>query len=305
MEIAKVRELENMVDDHREVLVTRAKDVDGKAKRFNSGVNVIVTAHSEQRMFLLPCLQSVKSIGWTLLTYDNPEGNYLKQFPSDACLKLVDQFFMKHPTKIVPGPTYPQFWNFKHGVDILMGSQADYVFVIGGDSILEKPEGIGEIVKLLGDGDIIACSTRRKNHGQAFCGTKSFLVKKTAFCKMLHFIERETFYPFKNCGNLEVRFGLAIQELKMKEVIAPEQPEEDQFAHTYDKDGNCSMENTWAKVLGYRHLGGEHKIRRVKKLKPLDEKYYDKEYLRHQETETLIKYWETKGWAHVENWWKT
>ena len=305
MEIEQIRKMENMEDDHRDVLVQRAKDVDGKAAKYNTGVNVIVTAHSEQRMFLARCLESVRLIGWTVLTYDNPESNYLKQFPSDECFKLVDQFVMKHPTKIVPGPTYPQFWNFKHGVDILMGSAAEYIFVIGGDSVVEKPEGIPEIIKLLGDGDIIACSTRSKRHGQAFCGTKSFLVKKTAFCKMLHFIERETFFPFKNCGNLEVRFGLAIQELKLKEVFAPEQPAEDQFAHSYDGNGDCAQDNTWAKVLGYRHLGGEHKIRRVRKLKPIEEKFYDKAYLRHQETQTLVKYWETKDWKHVENWWKT
>ena len=271
--------------------------------RFNTGINVIVTAHASQRMFMKACLESIKSIGWILVVYDNPLDNYKKELPSDKCFKLMDSFFMKHDTRIVPGPTYPQFWNFRYASDILAGSSAELIFAIGADCILEKPQGISEIVKMLGDNDLISCSTL--GHAGPFCGTKSFLVKKQAFVKLVSHIQEDNFYPFKDIGNLENRFGMAIKALELKEVSDIKQPKESQFAYGYDEKGNSIERGTWGEVLGFRHLGGEHKVRRVKKKIPIEEKYYDKDFLRDQETDTIAKYWKTGDSKFIKQWWKT
>jgi hypothetical protein len=212
---------------------------------------------------------------------------------------------MKHVTNEMPGPTYPQFWNYRAAADLIKSSDSEYVFTIGADSVLENPEGMWEIAELLGDGDIIACSTKNpKRHSGLFCGTKSFLAKKQVFIDIVDFIQKD-YVPFYSIGNMETRFGVAIKNLNIKEVIVPELPEEDQFAHCYDENGNCINRGTWGKVLGYRHLAGEHKIRRIKKQKPLEEKFYDKKYLSQKEINTLLKYWETNDWKYVEAWWET
>jgi len=282
----------------------RIIEVEKRVSPFYNGMNVIVTGTSSQKMFMLSCLKSVRSLGWTLLVYDNPVSDHLTRFPSPECFKYIDQFFMKHNTSVVPGPTYPQFWNYKHAIDILRGSSSEYVFTIGADSIIERPEGIIKIMELLGDNDLIACSTGR--HGDtAYCGTKSFLVKKTAFIKIMKHLEKNYYYPFRDIGNMEYRFGLTVKELGIKEVIAPEQPKEDQFAHSYNEEGDCTENGTWGKVLGFRHLGGEHKIRRIKKLKPIEEKYFDKKCMRHQERDTIAEYWKTGDKKFIEAWWKT
>ena len=281
----------------------RILEVENRISRFYTGMNVIVTGTSSQKMFMLPCLKSVRPLGWILMTYDNPVNDHLNRFPGTRCFSLLDQFFMKHNTSVVPGPTYPQFWNYKHGIDILKGSPSEYIFTIGADIILEKPEGILELIELLGDNDLISCSTGR--HKIPYCGTKSFLVRKPAFIKIVKYLEEETYYPFQDIGNMEHRFGLAVRDLKIKEKIVPEQPDEDQFAHSYDEDGNCVGRGTWGKVLGFRHLGGEHKIRRVKKLNPIEEKYFDKNFLRHQERDTIAQYWKTGDKKFIEAWWKT
>jgi len=285
------------------IVQKRIDEVEARVNPFYNGLNVIVTGTSCQRMFMLPCLLSVRSLGWTLLTYDNPVTDHLNRFPNASCFYLIDQFFMKHNTAIVPGPTYPQFWNFKHGIDILAGSNSEYLFTIGADCVLERPEGISEIIKLLGDSDIISCSTGR--HQGPYCGTKSFLVRKSSFIKIMKWLEAESYYPFQDIGNMEYRFGLAIEALGMKERAAPEQPDEDQFAHSYNESGDCVGRGTWGKVLGFRHLGGEHKIRRLKKIKPIEEKYFDKNHLRHQERDTIAQYWKTGDKKFIEAWWNT
>jgi len=279
----------------------RIDEVEDRISPFYNKINVIVTGTSNQRVFMLACLKSIRSIGWTLMTYDNPVDDCNNRFPSSECFKLIDQFFMKHNTKVVPGPTYPQFWNYKHGIDILRGSPAEYVFTIGADCVLERPEGISEIVKMLGDNDLIACSTGR--HQVPYCGTKSFLVKKTAFIEIVKYLEEKTYYPFQDIGNMEYRMGLAIQGMGIKETRVPENPADDQFSHSYDKNDNCVDRGTWGKVLGFRHLAGEHKIRKLEKRIPVEEKYFDKKYLSGLELEILSRYWETKNKNLLERWW--
>ena len=279
--------------------------VDDRANRWNNELGIIVTAHHGQRVFMKACLESLQGLGWILVVYDNPQDRYEINMLDSYHYQLIDQFCMKHPTKEVPGPTYPQFWNYRNGIDLMIGRNCKYIFTIGADSVLERPEGIWEVAELLGDGDIISCSTKNPTrHKEAFCGTKSFLVKTQAFKAIVDYLQ-ELYVPWKNVGNMEVRFGRAIRDLKINEVIVPELPLEDQFAHSYDKEGNCINRGTWGALLGYRHLVGENKIRKVNKIKPVEEKYFDKKYIQPKELQHLEKYWETKDWAHVENWWKT
>ena len=286
-------------------IIERDRIVNERAAKFHSGINVVVTAHAEQRIFMQACLESVKDFGHVLVVYDNPAGRYDTHLPDPEMFKLIDSFIMKHPTREHPGPTYPQFWNFKHAADFLYGSKAEYVFVIGADSILERPEGIKEIKDMLGESDLISCSTKNPTrHSGVYCNSKSFLIKKISFIKLMEFIE-QTFIPFdKQYGNMESRFGLAIKDLMLDEVVVPELPLEDQFAHAYDDKDNCIQRGTWGDVLGYRHLGGEHKIRRMQKRIPIEEKYFGMKYLRSQE-KFLLPWWKENKQESLEAWWKT
>lgn len=284
-------------------VVKRADLVDARANKWHNSIGVLVTAHHGQLLFLESCLKSIQGLGWIILLYDNPEQHYDTNMPKERHYKLVDQFLMKHITKEIPGPTYPQFWHYRHGVDLLMSTKAEYIFTIGADCILERPEGISEIIKLLGDGDIMACSTKNDlRHKEVFCGTKSFIAKKQAFYKSVNYLQ-ELWIPFKDIGNMETRFGMAIRDLKLNEVIVPKLPLEDQFAHSYNENGECIDRGTWGEILGFRHLAGEHKIRKLKKIIPIEEKYFDKEYLSGQERDILTKYWETKNISILNDWW--
>jgi hypothetical protein len=284
---------------------TREEIVDRKATKWNEEISVLITAHMDQRVFLDACIDSVKDLGWVLMVYDNPDGDYQRRLPKDSVFKKLDQFFMKHPTRDMPGPTYPQFWNFRHGIDLLLGSKSKYIFVIGADSILERPEGLPEIMEMLGDGDMIACSTRNpQRHKDVYCNTKSLLATKSAFKTIIDHVQKG-FVPMDyQFGNMESRFGLAIKETGIKEVKVPDLPGEDQFAYSYNEEGKVINNGTWGDVLGYRHLAGEHKIRRKKKIVPVEEEYFDKDYLRRYELDTMAKYWETGEEKHLKAWWE-
>lgn len=284
---------------------TREEIVDTRAEKWNGEISVLITAHMDQRLFLDACIESVKDLGWILVTYDNPNGDYQRRLPKESIFKKIDQFFMKHPTRDMAGPTYPQFWNFRHGIDLLLSSKGKYIFVIGADSILERPEGLPEIIEMLGDGDIIACSTRNpKRHKDVYCNTKSLLATKKGFKTIIDHVQ-QGFVPMDyKYGNMESRFGLAIEETGIKEVSVPKLPGEDQFAYSYNKDGKVINNGTWGDVLGYRHLAGEHKIRRKHRIVPVEEKYYDKDYLRRYELDTLVKYWETGEEKYLVAWWE-
>ena len=256
----------------------RVRIVDDRAQKRKSSVGVLVTAHHGQLIFLESCLKSVRGLGWTILLYDNPAQQFTKNLPKEKHYNLIDQFFMKHITKEMPGPTYPQFWHYRAGVDLLRDTDNEYIFTIGADCVLERPEGIEELKSILGDGDILACSSKNDRHKELFCGTKSFLVKKKAFLMIVDYLQT-LFDPFKDIGNMENRFGRTIRDLGIKEVIAPKMPNDDQFSYSYDAEGNCVDRGTWGEVLGFRHLAGEYKIRGIKNLKQVEEKYFDKEYL--------------------------
>lgn len=292
-----------MDDETRVRLEKREKFCNDQASKFNGKIAILVTAHNSQLMFMKACLESLQILKkWVLVVYDNPEG-IPERLPDQETFRLMDQFFMKHYTNI-PGPTYPQFWNFKHGVDILQGSACSHVFVMGADCVLERPEGLPEIVEMLGNGDILACSSKVDKHGGPFCGTKSFLVKKRALTIILKFL-RKGFVPLDHqYGNLERRFGLAIKKMKLNEVRVSEMPHDDQFAHAYNENDECISRGIWGSILGFRHLAGEHKIRRLEKRLPVEEKYFNKSYLRRNEIDTLVKYWDTEDRNFLECWWK-
>jgi len=278
--------------------------MDKESARMKGKLGVLVTAHHGQKTFMKTCLESINKLNaWTIMVFDNPGD--LRHWPKQEIFNMIDGFYLKHDTRIFPGPAYPQFFNFRHGANLL---QTEYIFVIGADSVLESPEGLSEIFRMLGDGDIIACSTKNpERHGQAFIGTKSFLVKTEKFREIMNWMEK-TFIPFDmRYGNFENRMGQAIEELEIKEV-KPENPFDDQLAYKYDKDGNVDSGGTWAEVLGFRHLRGEQTVRQRMCLRPVEAKFFDTTYSTKEEI-AVLKYWSEKDPAKqreiLEAWWNT
>jgi hypothetical protein len=248
-------------------------------------IGVLMTAHPNSRPFLTSSIESHKKLGyWITLAYDNywdpnnKESDYNTLMPSREVFDQVDTFVIPHH-QTWGGVLYPYFWILKFGLQTMGGFE--YVYCTNGDCILEKPENFDQIIDMLGDGDIIGCGWETTPQGRDLFNTTAFLAKTTAAQAMMkHF--QDHLIPFENYekyaedfGNTESRFAIAIKDLGLKLVKAPENP----FNTQSHKPGH----GTWYKTIGFRHIHGEWGYNTKHKL-PIPWEYIDEKYLKRKKT---------------------
>jgi len=264
-----------------------------KLKKFDKPIGIIVPTHKYHAIWSKACFKSCSETGyWTLVAYDNPyygiNHKHENLLPSVEALMYADEILMK-PKTWGSGVGIPHSWNMYLGLKMIKALGFEYVFNTNGDCIMEKPEGVDKLFKMLGDADIIAC----EYHQDRYMGTMAWLAKIDV---ALTLWERNFKNLYRNnMGNAEARMGMFARDLNLK-VVPVKNPSDHHF-----KDWN--HKNTFRNVLGIRHLHAEHKVRRWEKKLPVEEKYFDKAFLNTHEQNTLLKYWKTKEEKHLEAWW--
>jgi hypothetical protein len=290
-------------DEEREIrksLFARYLKCDEWAKKAQLPIGVLLTAHPGGRSYLKASIETHRKLGyWITLAYDNyfdPEVNefrYDQFMPAMDVLHMVDTFIMPHH-QTWGGVLYPYFWLMKFGLQAM--KSFDYIYCANGDCILEKPEGFEQMLDMLGDGDIIGSSWER---GHIF-GTAAIIAKSEALLAIMEHVEKY-FIPYDNyekytqdLGNCEARFGKAILDLGLKNVTVPENPYNEQL----HKPGY----GTWYKILGFRHIHGEHNYAyRYKGIPPKPE-YFDERFIG-DEYRLIKEYWEKEDIDILKDWW--
>lgn len=223
-------------------------------KVFGAKLGILLTSHPGNRGFLKASVESHKKTGyWVAVVYDNymdprkqdVDFNWL--MPNRDVFDQIDTFVISHHQSW-GGVMYPYFWLLYFGLQTM--SAFEYVYCANGDCILEKPENFDKLIEMLGDGDIMGVGNEE---GRIF-NTTGFIAKtKCAQAMMKHFGER--LVPFDNyvkytqdIGNTETRFGVAIKDLGLKEVIVEKNP----FNTQLHVSGG-----TWYDTVGFRHIHGE------------------------------------------------
>jgi hypothetical protein len=263
--------------------------------KFDKDTAIIVPTHCYQNVWLKSCLEACSKTGlFTLVAYDNPffDRRHVVQqrMPSTESFMLCDLFLMKQKTW-GGGVGTPHSWNMWYGLNMLKSIGFEYIFNINGDCIMEHPENFPEIRKALGDADIISCEwIPRAKH----LGTMSFLGKTDCIHKVWT-KNLEHLFCF-NIGNAEARFGRWALDEGYK-IVDVENPDEAHFKPPGSENA------TWRKILGFRHLHAEHKVRRKLRMEPVEEKYFDKQFLSGHEQNSLAMYWKTGDKQHLESWW--
>jgi len=265
-----------------------------KIQKLKKHIGIIVPTHKYHNVWLRACLKSCSETGyWTLLAYDNPyygeNHQHVNLLPSVKTLMYADQIVMK-PKTWGSGVGVPHSWNMYLGLKALKSLGFEYVFNTNGDCVLEKPEGVDKLFEMLGDADMIAC----EYHPGRYLGTMTWLSKLDVALKMWE-MNMEKLYQ-QNFGNAEARMGIFAKKLGLK-VISVDNPSDHHF-----KD--WTHKNTFREVVGIRHLHAEHKVRRWDKKKPIEQKYFDKNFLNTHERNTLLKYWETGEKKFLKQWWR-
>jgi hypothetical protein len=308
MSITREDLLDPNIDDEeraiRQSLFDRFMSCDKWCNRALGNTAVLLTSHPGNRAYLKASLESHAKLGfWNVVSYDNyfaPDSPSITPdmvMPGRDVIDMIDTFVMPHH-QTWGGVLYPYFWLLKFGLAAV--SQFEYVFCSNGDCVLEKPENFPQIIEMLGDGDIIFCGWEESGAAK-IANSTSFLAKTSAAIAMMKHVQ-DNFVPYdnyertlkENWGNCEARMGRAIVELGLKNVIVPENP--------YNTQLHKKGYGTWYKILGFRHIHGEHGYAyRYKGIPPeieyLDPRYSSGEYY------TIKKYWETKDMKLIEDWW--
>lgn len=284
-------------DEEERVYQNNKKDMT-KVDKLQKNIGIIVPSHYYHVKWLKACLESCQKTGYyTLLAYDNPYyGKGLKhdtRLPTVETIMLADSVIMKHKTW-GSGVGIPHAWNMLYGIKFLHSLGFEYIFNINGDCILEKPENFSKLTELLGGNDFIACEHIPE---KKYCGTMSWLCKTEIALEIWEsYINK--LYTF-NVGNAEARMGRHLSEGNYK-VVEVENPEDAHFKPP-------GVKGTWRKLLGFRHLHAEHKVRRDLKLSPIDKKYLETGinncFTNGHEQKTLLKYYETKDIKYLKAWW--
>lgn len=274
------------------------KDV-AKLEKLQKNIAVIIPTHRGHRPWMKPCLESHAALGYfVILCYDNPYKlpgmDWASRMPSPDAMYAADMVLMKHVTWHA-GVGAPHIWNVFYGVRMARAMGFEYILNINGDCILDQPENFPKIIEMLGDNDIICCSSMFEKK-PPFCGSMGFLAKAELvdkfwtdyLLKMYHF----------NVGNAETRMGIFVKENGYK-LVETAQPER---GFRFPAEGN-----EWYEILGFRHLHAEHKHRKWERRTPLPKKYYDfgpnNIYIGKTELDILTKFWETGEEQYKTAWW--
>ncbi len=281
------------------VVVDRCLANEEWVQKTEQPVAILLTGHPGSRPYLKASIETHKKTGyWVCLAYDNyldPENlniQYESIMPATEVMNMLDTFFVPHH-QTWGGCLFPYYWMLKWGASILR--DFEYIYCSNADCVLEKPEGFGDLLKLMGDADFMSCGPVLERS----INTTGFIVKTEALKKIMdHFGEH--FVPFDNYekytqeyGNAEGRMFRAIQELGLKQVIV-DPPENDQIP--------APGKGTWFDLVGFRHIHHEHNYAYRYKGIPPEIEYFDERFMG-DEYRSIKEYWKTKDIKILENWW--
>lgn len=255
---------------------------------------VIIPTHRYHRPWLKACLTCIQKLGYfSILAYDNPfhQGQLKRQIetllPHPDVLSLADYLSFK-PKTLHSGVTVPHMWNMLFAVNQAYSLGFEYIFCMNGDFIMERPENFEKLRDMIGDAEMFPLAWNPKKPS---CGTAAFIAKTENQFKFWRYFAKTLYQPK---GNAEARLGRYYKENNLKILHFEEGP----LSHQMPNE-----KSTWYKTVGLRHLHAEHKIRRWKKMEPVESKYFDTRYLNGNERKTLLKYWQTGDKKFLEMWW--
>ena len=269
---------------------------------------IIVTGWRGHLKWLKAVLTQYRLTGkFIILAWDNPFYAFgLRDYsdyyiPRPQVLILSHAFVMKHITFDCNKRT-GHFFNLRYAEGIIKQFEnIKYVWDVNGDGLWEKPEGVDEIHKLMGDADVMASSQ------EGTCiHTCSIVYKRDAFHKIMDNWFEKMRVPVMGSRSTEVCVYEAIDELKLKVKEAPEQPlhPDDgtrELYHRYNQD------STWKKILGFRNLDHEMQYLAVERretpgmLREYADIYNEGMYLNDHEKRTIYHYYVTgdRRWIYM------
>jgi hypothetical protein len=236
---------------------------------------------------------------------DAPDKNKWK-LPFPEIFYLAHMWVFKHYTW--SGFHKRNGWNWSHmyASSILKSfDNIEYIFTSNGDCTWERPEGVYELIDILGDNDFMSGQSYvRHTDNFVFQHTCTAIFKRDAYFNFIQFMAEELAKSDTAGVSPESLLQRWLREKNIKYIHAPIQP-------TYpngDHDMYCEAggESTWRNTIGFRNLNAESAYRCHTRQPPLDQKYYDlrepQTYWGDHDKNTLHKYFITGDKRFIQMW---
>ena len=252
-------------------------------------LSVQIPTHAGHRRFLGTCVEHCKMLDPSDITvlYDNGFKMSKAQLnlesylpPSDVCNEIDSILLIKRDNSF-GGVTVPWLFQQRDAMGLAYSRNSDLILSINGDCIITKPDNFKQFIEKFVEEkyDLCPCHYNENN-----IGTMGFLMTKDAYIKVFtHLIE--IMYTIQT--NAESRLAISSKELGIKVFDTGFL-----FDRSFSKNESVGF---WNKEFGFMHLHGTEKFRMGNKIKPLEEKYYDKRFLRAEELKSLVAYWKSSN----------
>jgi hypothetical protein len=248
---------------------------------FDTDTAIVVTSWAGHLKWLRATLASYRRSGkFVILSYDLSQ-NYIwdrlldveeyihYSLPRPIHHLLAHATVFKHKTYDADKRT-AYFWDLKYAQGIInMYPNIKYVYCTNGDCIWEKPEGIDELIKILGDGDLMS----GQSQPDKTIHTADILYTRECFNKVVDYMTERMKVPIIGSTSAECLLRDAVTVYQLKETYAPKQP--------LDKNGDIDFycgaapDSTFKDVVGFRNLSAEQEYRENNALEPLPKEYLD------------------------------
>lgn len=271
-----------------------------------SNMAIIVTSHSGHNVFLKYALSRYRETkNYVILSYDR----HGESIPVDI-LDIPHSVVFKHKTY---GAEKRLGWLFDiiyAAGTILLYNNFEYVITTNSDCIWDKPNNIDKLVDLLGNNDIMSASSEPN-----LIHTCCVLWKRECFLHFVnHIINKLSINkPEGYSPEVLLRDFIYSRKYKVKHVTKqPLYPKNHFYEGKIDHYSSYFQDSTFKDIVGYRNLGGEHKVSCQEHLEPVPREYFDArnegEFLNSHEKQTLYMYymtndrrWLYKYWAEGES----
>jgi len=264
----------------------------------NSNMAIIVTSFDGHLMFLKNTLSRyLLSKKYVICSFDRHKGS----IPEDI-FSIPHSWTFKHLTHGAEKRN-GWLWDIIYAAGVItLFENFEYIFTVNGDCVWDKPEGIGDIIELLGDNDIMSSSSNGIIH------TCSVIWKRKTFLEFVSYIRNKLAENLPESYSPEVllRDWAIISSAKVKvPLLQAKYPQGHQHAGAIDHYSSYSQDSTWKQLLGYRNLGGEHKWSCLEHLEPVPKRYFDLrnggEFLSQHEKTTLLNFYLTQDrrWLYM------
>jgi len=242
-----------------------------------SNAVIVCTSHRGHLAFLKYALRKYRETGkFVICSYDPPakpwdSDEYFDTNMPDLDMSLAAHMWIhKHLTYEEPKRN-GWFWDVMYAQGVIRNfDNFEYVFTVNGDCIWEKPEGVDDLIELMGDNDLMAVSS---DHNTIH--TCAVLFRRDAFMKVVDYMAKYHKVSIIGSYSPERLLLEAVRVLELKEKKVPKQPEEPDSPGNVDHYSRYRQPSTWNDIVGYRNIGAEWITALIERFEPPEKKFID------------------------------